>query len=124
MNVVDSSGWLEYFSGSPLARHYFPYLEKKGELLVPTLVLHEVYRWIKSHRDEDEALKFVSKMSEGQVIVLDDSLALGAADVRIEHKLAMADAVVYATALQYHAKLITSDADFKNLPHVVYFSKH
>ena len=124
MTVVDSSGWLEYFAGSALAARYSGYLEKKEELLVPTLVMHEVYRWIKSHRDEDQALKFVSKMNESRVVVLDDALALSAADVRIEHKLAMADSIVYATALGYGAKLVTSDADFKNLPQVVYFPKH
>ena len=124
MNVVDSSGWLEYFSGSALAPRYSGYLERKERLLVPTLVLHEVYRWIRLHRDEDEALKFIATMSEGRVIALDDTLALLAADLRLEHKLAMADSIVYATTLQYRAKLITSDADFKNLSEVVYFPKH
>ena len=124
MNLIDSSGWVEYFTGSPLASHYSKYLQKMEHTLVPTLVLHEVYRWIKLRRDEDEALRFVSEMSEGRVIFLDDAIALLAADLRIEHKLAMADSIIYATALQHRAKLITSDADFKNLPQVVYFPKH
>ena len=124
MNLVDSSGWLEYFSGTSLGNHYSKYVEQKEKLLIPTLVIHEVYRWIRVHRDEDEALKFVSSMNEGKVIALDDTLALFAADLRIEHKLAMADSIVYATALQHGAKLITSDADFKNLPQVVYFPKN
>lgn len=123
MNVVDSSGWLEYFTGSPLARKYSPYLEKVEEILVPTLVLYEVYRWIKRYRDEDEALKFIAKMSEGKIIALDDTLALHAADLAIEYKLPMAGSVVYATALSHHAKLITSDSDFHRLPHVVYLPK-
>ena len=123
MNVVDSSGWLEYFSGSSLASKYTRYLEKPAELLVPSLVLYEVYRWIKRHTGEEEALKYVAKMNEGKVIPLDDTLALFAADLALEHRLALADSVVYATALNYNAKLITSDSDFKHLPHVTYFAK-
>lgn len=124
MNLVDSSGWIEYFLGTPLGSRYSRYVEKKDRLLVPTLVLHEVYRWIRLHRDEDEALKFVSAMNEGRMIALDDTLALFAADLRVEHKLAMADSIVYATALQHDAKVITSDADFERLPQVIYFQKH
>lgn len=123
MNLVDSSGWLEYFTGESLATKYASYLEKTTELLVPSLVLYEVYRWIKRHRGEEEALKYTAKMSEVRVIPLDDSLALYAADVALEHRLALADSVVYATALAHHAKLITSDADFKNLPKVTYIPK-
>ena len=124
MNVVDSSGWLEYFSGGHLSAKYAPYLEKKSELLVPSLVLYEVYRWIKRHKDEDEAMKYAARMNDAKVIPLDDTLALYAADVALEHRLATADSIVYATALSHGAKLITGDADFKNLPHVVYFPKN
>ena len=123
MNLVDSSGWLEYFSGGPLSAKYARYLEKTTELLVPSLVLYEVYRWMKRHRGEEEALKYTAKMSEAKVIPLDDSLALYAADIALEHRLALADSIVYATALAHHAKLITSDSDFKDLPNAVYFSK-
>ena len=123
MNVVDSSGWLEYFAGGTLAVKYARYLEKTTELLVPSLVLYEVYRWLRRHKGEEEALKYAAKMSEGKVVVLDDSLALYAADLSLEYHLALADSIVYATALSHRSLLITSDADFKGLPHVTYFPK-
>ena len=123
MNVVDSSGWIEYFTGSALAKSYAPYVEKRSELLVPTLVLYEVYRWIKKHDSEEEAIKYTAQMSQSKIIDLDDSLALLAADLSLERHLAMADSIVYASALSHHAKLVTSDADFKELPEVIYFPK-
>ena len=124
MNLVDSSGWLEYFAGSNLATKYSRYLEKPAELLVPTLVLYEVYRWLKRHHGEEEAVKYTTRMSEARVVSLDDSLALYAADVSLEYRLALADSIVYATALSHRAQLITSDADFKDLPQVVYLPKN
>ncbi len=123
MNVVDSSGWLEYFTGGRLAKCYAPYIEKRSELLVPTLVLYEVYRWIKKHDSEEVAVKYVAQMSQSKIIDLHDSLALLAADLSLEHHLAMADSIVYASALSHHAKLVTSDSDFKKLEGIIYFPK-
>lgn len=123
MNIVDSSGWLEYFTGGPVANSFAPYVEKRSELLVPTLVLYEVYRWIKRHDSEEEAIKYTAQMSQSRVVDLDDSLAFLAADLSLEHHLAMADSIVYAAALSHHAKLVTSDSDFKELPEVIYFPK-
>jgi len=123
MNLVDSSGWLEYFSGSHLGSKYSRYFEKPAELLVPTLVLYEVYRWLKRHYGEEEAIKYMARMNEGQVVPLDDALALYAADLSLEHHLALADSIVYATALSYRADLVTSDSDFKALPGIVYLPK-
>lgn len=123
MNVVDSSGWLEYFAGGSLADKYAGYVQKMHELIVPSLVIYEVYRWLKKHRGEEEALKYVAQMSDAEVAPLDDNLALFAADLGLEHRLTLADSIVYATAQSRRAKLVTSDADFKSLPGVVYFSK-
>lgn len=123
MNVVDSSGWLEYFAGGKLASKYASHLDRSSEVLVPSLVLYEVYRWIKRHRGEEEALKYTARMAGSRVVPLDDSIALYAADLSLDYRLALADSIVYATALSHHVKLITSDADFKGLPHVTYFAK-
>ncbi len=123
MNVVDSSGWIEYFTGGTLAKSYAPYVEKRSELLVPTIVLYEVYRLIRKHDSEEEAIKYTAQMSQSKIVELDDSLALLAADLSLEHHLAMADSIVYASALSHHAKLVTSDSDFKELPEVIYFQK-
>jgi toxin FitB len=123
MTVVDSSGWIEYFTGGPLADRFAPAIEKTGQLLIPTLILFEVYRFIKRNRNEEEAIRYTSIMSQGEVIPLDDAMALYAADLSIEHGLAMADSIIYATAMFHQAKLVTCDSDFRNLPNVTCFSK-
>ena len=123
MNVIDSLGWLEYYKGSALTKSYAPYIEKPSELLVPAVVLYEVYRWIKQHESEEEAIKYAAQMSQSKVVPLDDALALFAADLSLEYKIAMADSIIYAAALSQNATLITSDNDFKELPNVVYFPK-
>ncbi|MEK6568229.1 MAG: type II toxin-antitoxin system VapC family toxin [Candidatus Omnitrophota bacterium] len=119
MNLVDSSGWLEFFTDGPLAQKYFSYLEKIEEIVVPALIIYEVYKKIKRERSEEDALLAVAHMGKARVVVLDDSLALTAADVSLRYNLAMADAIIYATAQQEKAKLITSDKHFLGLNNVV-----
>jgi len=118
--LVDSSGWVHYFMNGPLAQPYAGYLSKTKELLTPTVVLYEVYKKLKSELSEEEALMAVAQMEKTTVAPLSESIAYHAADLALEHRLAMADAMVYATADIYKARLITSDVDFKNLPHVTY----
>ena len=119
MNLVDSSGWLEFFTDGPLAQKYFSYLEKIEEIVVPALIIYEVYKKIKRERSEEDALLAVAHMGKARVVVLDDSLALTAADVSLRYNLAMADAIIYATTQQEKAKLITSDKHFLGLNNVV-----
>jgi len=123
MTVVDSSGWLEYFTGSSLATKYAPFIEKTAGLLVPALVFFEVYRWIKRHRDEEEAVRYAAQMGRAKLIPVNDSLALHAADLSLEYHLPMADSIIYASALSFRAELVTSDADFEKLPSVRYIPK-
>ncbi len=123
MKLVDSSGWIELLSDGPLADAYQAHLADPSELLIPTIVMYEVYRWTKRVRGEDSALLVVASMEKGKLVPLSPSLALGAADLGLEHRLAMADAVVYATALVHAAELITSDVDFAELPGVIYLAK-
>lgn len=122
-SVVDSSGWIEYFSGGSRASAFEGHLERKSDLIIPTLVIYEVYRWIKKHSGEDVALKCISQMNSPKTIPLTDSIAMHAADLSLEHKLALADSIVYATALTYRAKLITMDQDFRGLPNVSVIDK-
>lgn len=123
MNLIDSSGWLEFFTDGALSEKYFHFLDKTHELIVPSLVIYEVYKKIKNERSEEEALLAVAHMGRGKVVVLDDALAMSAADASLKYKLAMADAIIYATALQEKAKLITSDMHFSDLPGVILFKK-
>lgn len=118
--LLDSSGWIEFFTGGPLAERYAVYLTSRYQLITPTIVLYEVYKKIKRERGEETALLFAGRLSATQVVQLTESIALLAADLSLRHGLAMADAIVYATAKDQEAEVVTSDADLKDLPGVVY----
>ena len=118
--LVDSSGWIEYFSGSRLAERYGSYLARPAELITPTIVVYEVYKKIKRERGEELALRVMASLTSTEVIPLTESIALLAADVSLQYGLAMADAIIYATARDQEAEVLTSDADLKDLPGVVY----
>lgn len=118
--LLDSSGWIEFFTGGPLAERYVPYLTSRHQLITPTIVLYEVYKKIKRERGEETALLFSGRLSATRVVQLTESIALLAADVSLRHGLAMADAIVYATAKDQEAEVVTGDADLKDLPGVVY----
>lgn len=123
MYLVDSCGWLEWFTEGPLAEEYRPYLERNDELLIPAIVLYEVYKVLKRGVVEDKALLAVGYMKNAPVIPLDANLALRAADIALQHRLAMADAIVFATALTHECLLITSDSDLQGLNGVKYLPK-
>ena len=124
MNVVDSSGWLEYFADGPNAGVFAQAIEAVSDLIVPTLSLYEVFKRIHQLRGEGEALQAVAAMIQGQVIDLDLDLALTAAKVSAELKLPMADSVMLATARAYDATLWTQDGDFEEIAGVQYIAKH
>ncbi|MBI4340741.1 MAG: type II toxin-antitoxin system VapC family toxin [Candidatus Omnitrophica bacterium] len=123
MLLIDSSGWIEFFMDGPLAGTYAHHLKHPNDVLTPTVVLYEVYKVIKRQRNEEEALTAAAQMGKTQVVPIDDTIALTAADASLTYQLAMADAIVYATALTHKAKLVTSDADLASLPGVVYHKK-
>ncbi len=120
--LMDSTGWIEFFTGGPLAERYATYLTPRYQLITPTVVLYEVYKKIKRERGEETALLFAGRLSATQVVQLTESIALLAADLSLRHGLAMADAIVYATARDQKAEVVTGDADLKDLPGVVYVS--
>jgi predicted nucleic acid-binding protein len=116
--LVDSSGWLEYLTADSKAAAFAPYIESEEQLLVPTIVLYEVFKMLSRNRSKTEGDRFVSHALRQVLIPLDESLALAAARVSIDFRLAMADAIIYATAQAYQARLITGDLAFKDLPGV------
>ena len=122
MNVVDSSGWLEYLADGPNADFFAPAIEATDELVVPTLSLYEVFKRVLQQRGEGHALQAVALMVQGQVIDLDVDLALSAAKVSAELKLPMADSVMLATARAQETILWTQDADFDGLAGVRYIA--
>ncbi len=123
MTLVDSSGWLEFLVDGPLAQEYAEALLEPTEVLTPTVVLYEVYKWVRRERREETALLAAAQMSKTRVAALDRTIALTAADLALEHGLAMADAIVYATGRVRGVAVMTSDRDFEGLPGVSYLPK-
>jgi len=119
MNVVDSSGWLEYFADTDRARLFAKAIEDADRLIVPVISIYEVFKKVLRDRGEDVALQIVSVMQAGQVVEVDTSVALEAAHL----KMPLADSLVYATAARHNAMLWTQDEHFKDLPNVKYFSR-
>jgi predicted nucleic acid-binding protein len=123
MNVVDSSGWLEYFADGPNAGFFGGAIEDVGRLIVPTLSLYEVFKRVLRQRGEGDALRAVAQMMQGRVVALDSELALRAANLSVELGLPMADSVMLATARAHDATLWTQDADFEGMRAVEYIAK-
>ncbi len=123
MNVVDSSGWLEYFGKGSNGEFFSPVIQASSQLVVPTISMYEVYKRIVIQRDEEEALSAIGWMTLGLVADLTQDIALAAADLSVEHQIPMADSIILATARAYNATLWTQDEHFKALPDVRYVEK-
>jgi predicted nucleic acid-binding protein len=121
--LVDSSGWIEFFSGGPLADRYAAYFKDPSQVVTPTIVVYEVYKKIKRERGEAAAMIAAGQLNATQVIPLTEPIARLAADLSLRHGLAMADAMVYASSRDQDAQLVTSDADLKNLPGVTFLNR-
>jgi predicted nucleic acid-binding protein len=119
-SIVDSSGWIEYFIDGPNADRFAAAIEDTADLIVPTITLTEVYRWMLREATESEALAAAAVMKQGKVVPLDDQLSILAAEVSHRHKLPLADGIIYTTAKSHGAELITQDADMEGLPGVTY----
>jgi predicted nucleic acid-binding protein len=114
--LVDSSGWIEFLGDGPLAERFAPYFEWEERLVVPAIVLYEVYKKLLSVRGSPAADRFLSAALRARVVPIDGRLALLAARISLDRRLAMADAMIYATALVAGAHLVTADAHFQGLP--------
>jgi predicted nucleic acid-binding protein len=124
MNVVDSSGWLEYFANGPNAGFFAPAIENTTELIVPTLSLYEVFKRVLQQRGEGDALQAVAAMMQGRVVDVDTDLALSAARLSAAFRLPMADSVMLSAAQMHRATLWTQDADLEGIPGVEYIAKN
>lgn len=120
MNVVDSSGWLEYFADGPNAAFFAGAVEATEELIVPTINLYEVFKRVLQQRGENDALEAAALIMQGEVIPLDATLALSAAKLSADLRLPLADSVILATARAEGAVLWTQDAHFSSLEGVRY----
>jgi len=123
MNILDSSGWIEYFADGSNAGVFAPVAEDTASLLIPSIVLYEVFKFFLRVRSETEARRVAASMRQGRIIVIDESLALSAAKLALQYRMAMADSLIYAAAQAHGATLWTQDDDFAHVPGVRYFSK-
>ena len=123
MNVVDSCGWLEYFSDGDNAQFFADAIEDVDHLIVPSICLYEVFKRVLQQREENDAIRAVAMMRQGEVVDLDSSLAMHAAHLGLQYRLPMADSIILATAQAHSATVWTQDNDFDGLPDVRYIKK-
>ena len=123
MNLVDSSGWVEYLQDTPRADLFAIAIEDRNHLLVPTIALFEVHRVLSRSLPADLVNRCLDVMRLGRVLDLTDARAVAASHIAAQHKLAMADAAMYAIALEFGASFWTQDVDYQGLPGVRYQPK-
>ena len=125
MILIDSYGWIEYFTEGPLAESYAVYIEKADQeiYITPTIVVYEVCKKIKSLKGEQNALEAFAQISRTKIVELTSAISLRAADVSITLKLGTADAIILATAQECNAKIITSDKHLKEIKNVKFIEK-
>lgn len=118
MILVDSSGWIEYLAARPKADKFAPYIEGGEPLLTSVIQVYEIYKVVRRDISEERAIESISVLHATRIESLEESLALEAADIALEHGLAMADAIIFATARKHDADIVTADSDFDGLPGV------
>jgi predicted nucleic acid-binding protein len=123
MNVIDSYAWLSYFTGDANAEIFSTPIEDIEKLIVPSITITEVFKFILRQRGEDMALEVIAHMEQGKIVSLDSSLAIDAAKYGIDYKLPLADSIIYATGQKFKAIIWTQDIDFKSLKGVKYYPK-
>ncbi len=123
-NVVDSSGWIEYFADGPNADFFEAAIEDASGLVVPSICIYEVFKRLLSEPNgEEAALRVVAAMQRGYVVDLDAELALDAAKTSQDTKLPMADSIILSTARTHGATVWTQDSDFEGISGVEYVAK-
>ena len=122
-HLVDTCGWIEWLTEGVLVEQYEPYMLDIEAIIVPTSVQFELYKWAYRVKGKQSALEVIALTEQGKIVDLTTSIALLAADLATQHKLSFADAIIYATAQNETAELITSDDHFEKLPDVIYFKK-
>ncbi|HTW23223.1 MAG TPA: type II toxin-antitoxin system VapC family toxin [Candidatus Baltobacteraceae bacterium] len=117
--LVDTSGWLEYLTEDSKAAAFGHYLEGESPVIVPALVLYDVYRYLAKQRGRTVADRFLSQALHRRVVPLDETIAIAAANASIDHRLSSTDAIVYATARVCQAQLVTANTHFRGLPGII-----
>lgn len=123
MIIIDTSGWLEYFTGGPNSNLFSTAIKNNPKIIIPTIILYELWKKISREKGEDKAIELVAQLKRYDIISLDESLFISAAKISNEHRIPMADSIIYATAKKYNATLWTQDSDFKDFDNVKYIEK-
>jgi predicted nucleic acid-binding protein len=123
MNIIDSSGWLEYFANGPNARFFSRPLQNTAELIVPAITVYEVFKTVLRQRNESDALQAVALMLQGSVVDLTATISILGAKISLEHEMPMADSIILATARLYEATVWTQDPDFEGIDGAQYIPK-
>jgi len=123
MNVVDSSGWLEYFADTPRADYFAAAIEEVEHLIVPAISIYEVYKRLYAQVGREIALEAIAYMQTGTVVDLDTGLAIEAAEFSADNKVPMADSIIYILSRFHEATLWTQDCDLEGFDRVNYQKK-
>ncbi len=123
MRLVDTSAWIEWLIASPTGKIIAPLMPAREDWLVPAIVQLELAKWLTRELSEDKTDQVIAFTQMCLIAPLDTKIALAAAAICVQQKLATADAIVYATALEYDAELLTCDAHFDGLPGVTFIAK-
>lgn len=123
MNVVDSSGWIEFFLAGANGPKFKPVINQRATLLVPAIALFEVHKVLSCQVPPEAVTQCLNVMRLGRVLEITDRRAVAAAEIAARHHLAMADAMMYSMAIEFDATFWTQDVDYQGLPSVTYFAK-
>lgn len=123
MNVVDSSGWIEYFIDTPQAGNFAAAIEQTALLIVPALSFFEVHRYLSRNTDSASRNACLEVMQRGAMAELTTTRAIAASEAAQKYRLAMADAIMYSIAREFNATFWTQDIDYQGLPGVNYFAR-
>lgn len=121
MNIVDSSGWLAYFTDGPNAQYFLPPLTDTSSLIVPAITIYEVFKVVLRESSEDNALQAIAAMHKGEIVDLTTAIAMKAARLSLQHTIPMADSIILATARVHGCIIWTQDSDFQGIDGVEYF---
>lgn len=112
--LVDSSGWIEYFTNGPNAGAFASAIEESQGLVVASLSLLEVFQWVGRKHGATPALQAVALMQQATVVSLTTPLALQAAELSLQYQLPLAESIVLATARSHNATVLTLEQSFNS----------
>lgn len=121
--LVDTCGWIEWLIDGSLSKAFQSYLSEPTDLIVPVIIQYELFKWVTREKDQYRALEIIALTEQCHVIPLTTSRSLAAAEISGQHKLAMADAIIYTIAQEFSALLVTCDRHFKDMDNVKYLLK-